>query len=435
MSAKQRLSRRSFLGRTAAAGAALAFPAFVPGSARGADGSIAPGNRIVMGAIGLGWRGSYNLMDLLGKPEVQFVGVCDVDENHLKAARELVNERYGNKDCRTYRDFRQLLDRGDLDAVSLALPDHWHAIPAIEAARSGLDIYGEKPLSHSLLEGRAICNAIRRYGRIWQTGSWQRSQENFHHACQLVRNGRIGKVQYVEVGLPQGYNDLAGTAGQETPAPPPSTLDYDFWLGPAPLAPYCPARVHKNWRWNLDYGGGQLLDWVGHHLDIAHWALDLEHTGPVEVEGSGTCSGEGIWNAPTDYEVTCKYANGLKILLGSHLTRGTKWYGETGWIYVNRGKIDAEPKALLQEVIGPDEIQLQKSRDHAQNFLEGIKRRRETIAPCEVAHRSASVGHLALISILTGRKIRWDPEKEEILDDPGATLYLGRAYREPWHLP
>jgi predicted dehydrogenase len=275
---------------------------------------------------------------------------------------------------------------------------------------------------------------VSRYGRIWQTGSWQRSRENFHNACQWVRNGRIGKVHYVEVGLPQGHYDFAGTAGQETFGPPPASLDYDTWLGPAPVAPYCPARVHKNWRWNLDYGGGQLMDWIGHHLDIAHWALDLESTGPVEVEGRGKIPPKGVWNAPTDYQFTCKYANGLEILLGSHLTGGVKWFGESGWISVNRGKLEAEPKTLLREVIGPDEIQLMKSRDHAQNFLDGVRYRRETIAPCEVAHRSASVGHLGLIAIRTGRKIRWNPHKEEILDDPGATLYLGRACREPWHL-
>ncbi|HEQ59982.1 MAG TPA: Gfo/Idh/MocA family oxidoreductase [Firmicutes bacterium] len=435
MITRRTLSRREFLGKATAAGAALAFPALVPGSARGANGSVAPSNRIAMGALGIGWQGSYNLMDFLSKPEVQVVAVCDIDENHLEAARRRVNETYGNEDCATYRDFRQLLGRGDLDAVSLALPDHWHAIPAIEAARAGLDIYSEKPLSYSLLEGRAICNAVKRYGRIWQTGSWQRSRENFHYACQLVRNGRIGKVRYVEVGLPQGHYDFAGTAGQETPGAPPPTLDYDLWLGPAPVAPYCPARVHKNWRWNLDYGGGQLLDWVGHHLDIAHWALDLEFTGPVEIQGTGRCSATGIWNTPTDYEVLCKYAHGLEILLGSDLPGGVKWYGQTGWIHVNRGLIDAVPKSLLREVIGPDEIQLHKSRDHVQDFLRGVRHRQATIAPCEVAHRSASVGHLALISILTGRRIQWDPEKEEILNDPGATLYLSRAYREPWHLP
>ncbi len=433
--AKCVLGRRKFLKEAvAAAGAAVAFPAIVPSSARGADGAIAPSNRIVLGAIGIGWQGGVNLKDFLGKREVQVVAVCDVDQDHLDEAKRWADNTYGNKDCRAYRDFRELIGRGDLDAVSLGLPDHWHAVPAIAAARAGLDIYSEKPLAYSLREGRSICEAVRRYARVWQTGSWQRSQENFHHACQLVRNGRLGKVHRVEVGLPGGFYDFAGTAGQETPGPAPEVLDYDFWLGPAPTAPYCPARVHKNWRWNLDYGGGQMMDWVGHHLDIAHWGLGLDYAGPVEIEGQGTFPAEGLWNAATEYKVTCKYADGLEIILGSSFTGGATWYGEEGWINVDRGRLDAEPKEVLKEVIRPGEIHLCKSRDHVQNFLDCIRSRRLTIAPCEVAHRSASVGHLGQIAILTGRKLKWDPDKEEINDDPGATALLGRPYREPWHL-
>ena len=441
---KNSIGRRQFLKKTAGlAAGAIAFPYIVPASALGKAGTIAPSNRIVMGAIGIGWQGGNNMRGFLAKDQVQFVAVCDVDRNHLDKAKKTVDERYRNNDCAAYHDFRELIARGDLDAVCIALPDHWHAIPVIAAARAGIDIHGEKPLSHSLAQGRAMCEAVSRYGRIWQTGSWQRSVANFHHACELVRNGRVGKVYKVEVGLGSGHSDYAGNKDQQAPGPPPENLDYDFWLGPAPWAPYCPARIHKNWRWHLDYGGGRVMDWVGHHVDIAHWGLGLDYTGPVEVEGWGNYPKEGLWNAPTEYEFTCKYApllsceskkGGLEMVVASNFAGGTKWYGEQGWIYVTRGKIDANPKSVLKEVIGPDGIQLYKSRDHLQNFLDCVKSRQLTITPCEVAHRSASVGHLGQIAMALGRKIRFDPDKEHILRDSTATRMLRNPMRSPWHL-
>ena len=216
-------------------------------------------------------------------------------------ARDIVNRTYGNRDCAVHHDFRELCRRRDIDAVSIAVPDHWHALLSISFARAGFDIYGEKPLSHTFAEGRAICEAVRRYGRVWQTGSWQRSVANFHRAAELVRNGRIGKVLRVEVGLPEGHYDFAGTFGQEALVPAPPELDYDFWVGPAPFVPYCKARVHMNWRWNMDFGGGQLMDWVGHHVDIAHWGLGFDETGPVEIEGVGEFPTRGIYNSPSRY--------------------------------------------------------------------------------------------------------------------------------------
>jgi hypothetical protein len=282
-----------------------------------------------------------------------------------------------------------------------------------------------------------MCNAVKRYNRIWQTGSWQRSVANFHRACELVRNGRIGKILKVEVGLPSGHTDFGRTAGQEAIESPPAHLDYDFWIGPAPFAPYCPARVHKNWRWNLDLGGGQLMDWVGHHVDIAHWGLDFDTTGPVEIEGYGEFPRRGIWNSPTRYYLEAKYADGTPMTIaGGHreIRSGTKWIGEFGWIWVNRGGLEAHPLHILNDFIGPDETRLTKSRDHYQNFLDCVKSRRQTITPIEVAHRSASVGHLGVIAMELGRKIRFNPETETIIDDPEATRLLSRAYRSPWQL-
>lgn len=432
-------NRREFLKNAplALAGAA-AFPAIVRASALGLGGAVPPSDRIVMAGIGFGMQGPPNMRSFLGKDEVQWVAVCDLDDAPLRRAQADVNEQYGNRDCATYKDYRALFARGDLDAVSIAVPDHWHAILSIAAVSAGLDVYGEKPFTHSLREGRALCDAVRRYGRVWQTGSWQRSVENFHRAAELVRNGRIGKVQRVEVGLPSGYTDFARTFGQEKIESPPPGFDYDTWIGPAPWAPYCKARVHMNWRWNMDFGGGQLMDWVGHHLDIAHWGLGLDLTGPVEVSGKGEFPETGIYNGATRYRVETRYADGTPMILAGgypEIQRGTKWIGEFGWLWVDRGGFESQPAHLINEVIGPNEIRLCLSRDHHQNFLDSVRSRALTIAPAEVAHRSASVGHLGVIAIETGRTIKWDPATETLIGDPAAERLLSRSYRRPYHVP
>ncbi len=439
MVSKKRISRRKFLTGTAeAALGAISFPYVITSSALGQAGSVAPSERITMGLIGIGWQGSGNLNSFLAEKDCQVIAVCDIDKNHLQEAVNRVNEHYGNKDCATYHNFRELLARDDIDTVTLSLPDHWHSIPAIEAARAGKDIYGEKPLSHTFKEGRAICDAVKRFGRVWQTGSWQRSQSNFRFACELVLNGRIGKVHTVEVGLPPGQSDYEGTRHQKEICPPPKELDYDLWLGPAPYAPYCPAHVHKNWRWILDHGGGQLMDWVGHHLDIAHWGLGFDYTGPHEIEGHGKYSKDTLWNSPTRYRLTAKYPKDITITIAggyNDIRGGTKWIGKDGWVWVDRNQqIDAEPKAILAEKFGPNDIHLLRSPGHQRNFLDCVKSRSATITPCEVAHRSVTPGHLGQIAMLLGRKIRFNPDTEEIIDDPTAARLLGKAMRSPWHL-
>jgi predicted dehydrogenase len=251
---------------------------------------------------------------------------------------------------------------------------------------------------------------------------------------QIVRSGMIGKIERVEVGLPSG----SYAPKDETIKEPPANLDYDRWLGPAPWAPYCEARCHINWRWHLDYGGGQLMDWVGHHIDIAHWGLNCDNTGPVEVSGIGEFPKSGLWNAATRYRCKAIYADGREFTIaGGHsdIRGGTTWYGENGmWVYVNRGAIEANPKSLLERKFGPDDTDVYVSTDHMGNFLECIKTRRKTITPIETAHRSASVGHLCQVAILTGRKIRFNPETEQILDDPTANSMLGKAMRSPWRI-
>jgi len=422
------ITRRGFLKGTAAiGGSAIGLPAIVPSSVFGAN---APSSRIVMGAIGVGSQGTGDMQGFLGKPEVQMVAICDIDKGHRDNAKKIVDDRYGNKDCAAYHDFRELIGRGDLDAVQLAVPDHWHAIPAIAAARAGLDIHGQKPLARSIREGRAMCDAVHRYGRVWQTGSQQRSDYKFRRACELVRNGRIGRIMKIEVGLPTG-----GGTDVKPVMPVPEGLDWDFWLGPAPYVPYRGVS-HWDWRWIMDYSGGQLTDWAGHHIDIAHWGMGWDYTGPVEIEGKGNYPTEGLYNVATQYKFACTYADGTVMTVANNqqITQGAKWYGETGWIHVNRGGLTASDEKILREEIGPNEIRLYESRDHKQNFLDCVKSRELTICPVEVGHRSISVGLLGEIAMLTGRKIKWDPEKEKIIGDPEASALLGRSYREPWIL-
>ena len=430
-------NRRRFL-QSAAVPAVGGFPTIVPGSALGLNGAVAPGNRVALATIGVGWMGGDHLTAFLKVPETQYVAVCDVDEEHLAAAKEKIDAANGNKDCAVYRAFEELLSRRDIDAVSIAVPDHWHGIVAVSAARAGKDCYSEKPLAHTFSEGRAMVEASQRYHRVWQTGSWQRSQEHFRRACELVRNGRIGKVHTVEVGLPGGHTDFAKTKDQTAFTDPPATLNYDRWTGPAAEMPYCVARVHKNWRWNYNYGGGQLMDWVGHHVDIAHWGLGFDNTGPYEVEATGEFPPrEALWNTATRYKVVAKYAGGVTMTIAGgyrEIRGGTKWIGDSGWIWVDRRGSEASDPAILQSEIKPGEIALPKSPGHYEEFIACVKSRGKTLTPAEVAFRSATPGWLGEIAMITGRKLRWDPEQLRILDDPGAEAMLSRTMRIPWRL-
>ncbi len=432
MKNKIQISRRGFLKTAAATAGIAAFPTIVPASVFGPN---APSKKLNMGAIGLGGMGNGNLGAFLNIDNVRVVAICDVDQKHAEGARDRVNKQYKDTGCKTYKDFREMLGRGDIDLCSIAVPDHWHALLYVASMKAGCDVYGEKPLARSIKEGRAIVNAQQRYGRVWQTGSWQRSTANFYQACMLVRNGRIGKVARVEVGLPTGRG-----AGLFTPGEPPAGLDWNFWLGPAPWRPFAKfdnRAPHWSWRWILDFSGGQLTDWCGHHVDIAHWGLGYDRTGPVAIEGKGEYPPDGYYDVPVKYDFTCTYAAGVKINVtdASKNKMGTKWIGEDGrWIYVTRGGLEASDPKILKEEIGAEEIQLIKSPEHHRNFIECVKTRRETITPSEIAYRSISVGLLGEIAMLTGRKIKWDSDKEEILDDPAASALLMRPYREPWKL-
>ena len=438
MSRKKIVSRRSFMKTAGAVTAGVVgFPYIVRSSALGKAGTVAPSNRIVMGAIGVGSMGTGDMEGFLEKPEVQMVAVCDVDKKHRDRAKRICDEKYGNSDCKSYLDYRKLIARDDLDAVTSALPDHWHGIVYVACAEAGLDIHGQKPLTRTIAEGRAVCDAVKRYGVVWQTGSWQRSVRNFRYASELVINGRIGKVHRVEVGLPTGHDYFP-----YKPLKVPAGLDWDFWLGPAGFRPYCSfgerGDCHWDWRWIMDYSGGQLTDWAGHHIDIAHWGLGLDYTGPVEIEGHGEFPTDGIYDTAVTYWIDCKYANGIEMTIANDRQlphgMGTAWYGTDGWIHVNRGGLAASDEKILKDTPGPDEIRLYRSNDHIQNFLDCVKSRAQTVTPVEIAHRSISVGLLGEIAILTGRKLKWDPVAERFANDEQSNRMLWRPMRSPWHL-
>jgi predicted dehydrogenase len=401
------------------------------GTAAVLHADVLPSARVSLGVIGVGWMGLATMKIFMGDPRVQIAAICDVDVEHLNEAAAAA------PDARKFHEFEELIARSDIDAVYIAVPDHWHGIVAVTAARSGKDIYGEKPLAHNWSEGKAICDAVNRYARVWQTGSWQRSLAEFRFACELVRNGRIGKVSKVEVGLPAGLTDWDGLGDQVKATAPPKTLDWERWLGPVPWVPYAPARVHKTWRWNYDTGGGSLMDWVGHHVDIAHWGLGLDDSGPISVEASGEPPPHPIWNTPPIWRVNARYPGDLTMIIsGGHedIRPGTKWIGEGGWIWVDRSGLDASPRGLLTSKIRPNEIRLASTQSHHRQFIDCVLTRGETVAPANVALRSATPGYLGNIAMRTGRTIRWDPVRQRILADPVAERLLSRSPRSPWSI-
>jgi len=460
-----KLTRRQFLATT---GLAVAAPTIIPASALGRGGEPAPSNRVTMGVVGWGMQAPGNTRAFLGNADCRVVATCNIDKNHLQASLDTINGHYKNTDCKAYHDYREMMARKDIDAVMIAVPDHWHALISVEAAKNRKDIYGEKPLARTIAEQQAIVKAVKKLDLIWQTGSWQRSEKNFHYGAEVVRNGLIGKLKRVEVGLPAGHHDFAGTgkpllaklaALPEKPndlsklkpgspgweiavSQPPAHLDYETWIGPSRMEPYAEARGHMNWRWNYNTGGGQLLDWIGHHGDIAHWGMDCDLDGPSEVEGHGEFPDpNALWNTCTKYRIVAKYPNDAEMIIaGGHddIKSGTKWIGTDGWVWVNRGNAFessnpawAESRRLADDV---RKVKLYESTNHYRNFLDSVKSRKPTITPVEVAHHSAIPGHLGLISMLAGRKIKWDAKHEVIVGDEDAGKLLHRPFRSPWKL-
>ncbi|MHC4323809.1 MAG: Gfo/Idh/MocA family protein [Planctomycetota bacterium] len=436
------VNRREFLKGSIVAATGFLAPTIVPASVFGAD---APSKRITIGFVGVGRMGMGDLRELLGHKQAQIVAVCDVDANRTTNARKTVEEHYakrssGNtyKGCSMYGDYRDLIARDDIDAVCVVTPDHWHALPSIAAAKAGKDIFLQKPLTLTIQEGRILSDTVRRYKRIFQVGSQQRSDTRFHQACELVRNGRIGKLHTVKVG----FGTDPGT-GPQQPMPVPDNLDYNMWLGPAPWEAYTEKRVHPRfgygrpgWLRIAAYGAGMITGWGAHHNDIAQWGMGTEYTGPVEIKGQTKYPKDGLWDVHGDFSIEYTYANGVKVICTDNKKnkQGVLFEGTEGWVYVKRGQIDAQPKSLLTSTIGPDEVRLYKSNNHKANWLECIKSRAETIAPAEIGHRSCTVCLLGEIAMRLGRKLKWNPDTEQFIGDDQANRMLWRPMRSPWRL-
>ena len=422
MSEKKSINRRGFLKKaTGIAAGSVVFPYFVPSSAVGKGGSVAASNRITVGCIGTGGMGQGNMKGFIAEPDVEVVAVCDVDRSH----REKVRVAAGIGRESSYNDFRELLARGDIDAVVISTPDHWHVPISIAAVEAGKDIYCEKPLSLTIAGGRALCDAVKHYSRVFQTGSQQRSDGRFHFACKLATNGSIGELKVVKVGLPGSRS-----SGPQPVMPVPEGFDYDMWLGPAPWKPYTKARCHGKFRHNFDYSGGKFIDWGAHHLDIVQMALGADDSGPVEIEGRGEFPRDGIYNTAIQYDINFIYANGVRVNASTKHPGGIRFEGSKGWVFVNRGVIDAYPKSLLRT----NEIRRYHRQTHRRNFVDCVKLRKDPIAPAEVGHRTATVCHLGNIAMLLGRKLRWDPKTERFVKDSTADRMMTRSMRSPWRL-
>ncbi len=429
MSGRVNVTRRHFLHGAAGL---CAFPYIVPASARGQNGGAAPSERIALACIGVGGRGKENLRSFMGHGDCRIVAVCDVNANRLEEARKIVNEHYGSTDCVTCADYREVLARADIDAVSIATPDQWHVLQAVEAARAGKDIFLEKPLGLCVKDDLVLRDAIRRYERVFQFGTQQRSDWNFGFACELVRNGRLGKLQRIIVSVP-----ASRAVGRMPPVPVPPWLDWDRWVGPARWRPFTQGIVGNCGEWGhmSNFSLGWITTWGIHHVDIAQWSNDADDTGPVEVEGTGVFPGEGLYDCATAWDMTWRYANGVVVsfLDKSKRRQGVFFEGSAGSVFVERGVIEAEPKSLLQERIGPEERHLSKGTDHWGGFLECIKTRKTPVSSIESAVRTDTVCHLCDIAMRLGRKLRWDPVGEQFVNDTEANRLLTRSWRSPWH--
>ncbi|MHC4725370.1 MAG: Gfo/Idh/MocA family protein [Planctomycetota bacterium] len=419
-------------------------------------GASAPSNRITIGCIGVGGMGTNDMRALMANDDAQIVAVCDPvtgsreyghwytngwkgDYLGREPAKLIVEDHYSRqrnvadyKGCAAYNDFRDLLARDDIDAVTIVTPDQWHAVISIMAARRGKHIYCEKPLTLTISEGRAMADAINRYGVIFQTGSHQRSDSRVRYFCELVRNGRIGEIKKISVGV--GPNNRVGPPSDWKPMPIPKGFDYDMWLGPAPWAPYHVDRCLYKFRFVQDYSGGQTTNLGAHVLDIAQWGNGTDHWGPVEVEDvGGEFPKDGLFDTVTKVGFKVRYANGVELTCK---TGGdpVRFIGTDGWIVAGEGQFRTSKESLRTSVIGPNEIHLYESNDHHRNFLDCIKSGRETAAPIEIGHRSATLCHLGNIAMMLKRKLKWDPEKEVFIDDDEANRMLSKPLRQPWHL-
>jgi myo-inositol 2-dehydrogenase/D-chiro-inositol 1-dehydrogenase len=450
------LSRRQFL-KTSLVGAAV-FPTIIPSSVLGAG---APSNKIQIGQIGCGRiANEMDMPGILRQDAARIVAVCDLDSKRLGLAKDRVEKHYAGKTgsqkalvVKAFGDYRELLKNGQVDAVAISTPDHWHSEPVLAAALAGKDIYVQKPLSMTLVEGREVSDTVNARKRAFQIGSQQRSDSpwpQFRRACELVRNGRIGKIHTVKVGLP---TDPSG--GIEKGEPVPANLNYAMWLGWTPEAPYTEDRVHPQnsltarpgWLRIDSYCLGMITGWGAHHMDIAHWGLDTELTGPIEADGHAEFPKSGLWNVHGPYHIEMKYASGATVIIDNKFENGVRFEGSEGWIFVSRGSAKATASdpatgnskafaasspAILKSEIGPNEIHLHKSPDQHLDWLNSIRLRERAATTPEIAHRSTSACEIAWITMKLGRKVRWDPVKEVFLNDDEANKMRSRPQRAPY---
>jgi predicted dehydrogenase len=429
------LSRRGFFQRSLAAMAAAGLPAWyareevaAAEEKAAAKKPVAAGDKLVMGLIGCGGQGNGIMRRALQDKGVVCVAVCDVDKSHRdKTAKEM------GKGVKAYEDFRELLDNKDINAVCIGTPDHWHTLVSIDAMRKGKDVYCEKPLTLTIAEGIALVKVAKDTKRTFQVGTQQRSEGPFRLACELVRNNRLGKIKTIETWI--GANPTGGPFKVE---PVPEGLNWDFWLGTTPRVDYVKQRCHYEFRWWYEYSGGKMTDWGAHHNDIAQWALDMDKSGPTEVESEGAKPSDkpNSYNCHPTFKVTYTYPGGTKLICSSK-ENGVRFTGEDGkWLFVSRSKIEASDPKIIKEELPKDATRLYHVRgNHMANFLECVRKGKEPICPAEVGHRSVSVCHIGVISLrLGGRKLTWDPKKERFVDDDEANKMLSRPFRGDWKL-
>ncbi len=429
------LGRRGFLKKTLASAAAVAARQIVPACAlgRSARAATAPSERVTLGCIGVGGMGTGNT-EMLLNAGAQILAVCDVKSWEREKAQNIVNEKLGRGVCSTYSDFRQLLARDDIDAVMIATPDQWHVPIAVTAAKAGKDVYLEKPLGISIDEGKIMRETVKKTGVVFMHGTEMRANQQRRFACELVRNGRIGKVHTINVNCPQGQ-----VTGEHEEMPIPDGFDYDFWLGPAPYKPYTYDRCEDGWYYIADYQpSGFIAGWGVHPMDLVHWAMDLEDSGPVEIEATGKFPAGGLYDTPYEWNIHYTYADGTNVNFINNDKDNDEmrisFLGTEGTIDITyvRG-IDATPKELLTSTIKPQEVHLKNVKDDNADFLHCVRTREQPISPIEAAHRATSVCYLGYIALVTSRKLTWDPEAEIFPGDEEANRMLTRPIRSPWH--
>lgn len=423
------MNRREFLKYSAAAGIA----AFIPARVFGAN------SKITIGCIGVGGMGTGNMKNFLVQDDCRVVAVCDTYEDRRRKAKGLVDKQYGDHGCAMYGDYRELLARKDIDAVMIAAPDHWHALIATAAAAAGKDMYCEKPMGVSVEEGQRILAAVRKHERVFQAGTWQRSQQKFRHACELARNGYVGKIHTIEVSAP-GPQYQPKYTGSMDPQPVPDGFDWKMWRGPAPNNPYNPGRVAwPDWYLIWDYCAGFICNWGVHYLDIAHWGCPSLTAEPCEIECRGVYRKKGFTDNIESWNATFTFASGLKMIFTdttseSQQKTGTRFIGDKGWVHVSRAGIWTAPDSLLKVKLKDDELHLHESKHHQADFLTSVRSRKDPVSNVDATHVASYLGLIADIAARLETKLKWDPRLEQFIGNDAANAMLSRPLHNGWKL-